>query len=167
MGGGSGGMMPGRGMGMGMGSGGMGGMMGMMGRRPGMGMGMGYGPDAKKAEETTLTRTDFAIHFVWKPAEPAAEPKTEEELVKELEDWTQKLTEAREKTKGAAKPLTPEEIAKASEAVQQKAIELQMKLLGGPAAATKGQAPPAVPGAPATPPVPAPAKAEGEPAKTQ
>ena len=148
MGGGSGmmGMMGRQGM-MGGGYGMEGMMAGMMGRQ---GMAAGLGPDAKKIEETTLTRTNFSIHMIWKPVEPSAEPKTEEELAKELQEIAQKLAEAAEKSKGAAKPLDEAAVLKASKELQKKAIEARAKLLAGPAAKTQAPTAPA-PGAEAAP----------------
>jgi hypothetical protein len=112
-------------------------MAGMSKGMYGRGMMMGgpmMGADAKaKVEETTLTRTDFAIHFIWQPPEAGKEPPA-------LEDIRKSLVEAEEKAKNAPKALSEADLVKASQAMMQRAIELQTKAI---TEAVKGATPPA------------------------
>jgi type IV pilus assembly protein PilM len=130
------GMTFGRSGGMGGMSGGMAGgfedmMSGMSRGMYGMRGGMMGGVDAQsKVEETTLTRTDFAIHFIWQPPEPDKEPPALEEIAKSLAD-------AEEKAKNAPKALSEADLLKASEGMMKKVIELQTKAITD---ATKGAA---------------------------
>ncbi len=85
------------------------------------GMGM-YGAQAKDApEETTLTRTDFLINFVWQPPGPEEEPKS-------IEDITKELVEAA-KGKGAPKALSEADIAKASQEQLKASVDKQIKAI--------------------------------------
>ncbi len=55
---------------------------------------------SKKVEETTLTRTNFMIQFVWQPPAADAQPKSPEEVQKALADIQEALVKA-EKAPGA------------------------------------------------------------------
>jgi type IV pilus assembly protein PilM len=90
-----------------------------------MGRGAMLGADPKsKVEETTLTRTDFAIHFIWTPSEPGKEPPA-------LEEITKNLVEAQEKAKNAPKALSEEALLKSSQEMMEKAFNLQVKAITG------------------------------------
>jgi type IV pilus assembly protein PilM len=78
-------------------------MAGMMGGRGGMMGGMGgMDPDAQK-KLVKLTRTDFLIQFLWKPAEPTPAPTTEEEQKAQIEKRVADAKEIFDKMKEAEK----------------------------------------------------------------
>jgi type IV pilus assembly protein PilM len=167
------------------GMGGSGGMSGMMAARGGAGMARGYGggmgggemgqmdlssmmsnmrpgmPAGKtksKAEikETTLTRTDFMIQFIWQPPDPT-------KPLEDLAEIHKKLDEAAKKNQGAIKPLdlaAVQAIERKSAEATQKALILQQQVLEGPPAGTTVTPPGG--NAPGTPP----AAAAGQPTAT-
>ncbi len=90
----------------------------------GPGMMGGQAQTKEGMEETKLVRTDFLIQLVWQPPKPDAEPKTIEEISKEL-------TDAAAKAEGSIQVSAADEqkfIQESAESTKQAQQEIQAKV---------------------------------------
>lgn len=112
-------------------------MAAMMSYYGGAMMGGAGAAGRNQPEETTLTRTNFMIQFLWQPPAPDVATKPAVEIAKALAEA--------EKGQGALRPVDVSSIVAKSQELQKKKIQEQLKALA--AAPAPGSAPTPAPAA--------------------